>query len=133
VIIFDGTVDLDTHAEMPDIPVRVRFEKGLTGGETAGKLDALLERSEAMAREQGKKDEERNTRHLGELGIGLNPKAKMSCNTLEDEKVGGTVHFAIGMNLENDAHALIHLDSLVLRPDVYVDDQLVIKEGRPLV
>lgn len=137
IIVFDGTVDLDAHAEIPDVPVRVRFEKGfaveISGGETARKLDALLERSAAMAREQGKKDEERNARHLGELGIGLNPKAKMSCNTLEDEKVGGTVHFAIGMNLENDAHALIHLDSLVLRPDVYVDDELIIKEGRPLI
>lgn len=137
IIVFDGTVDLDTHAEMPDAPVRVRFEKGyaveITGGETADKLDALLDRSAAMARDQGKKDEERNARHLGELGIGLNPSAKMSCNTLEDEKVGGTVHFAIGMNLENDAHALIHLDCLVLRPDVYVDDVPVIREGRPLV
>ncbi len=137
VIVFDGTVDLDTHAEMPDAPVRVKFEKGfavdISGGETARKLDALLDRSAAMAREQGKKEEERNTRHLGELGIGLNPKARMSCNTLEDEKVGGTVHFAIGMNLENDAHALIHLDCLVLRPDVYVDEELVIKEGKNLV
>jgi len=137
VIVFDGTIDLDSHAEMPDVPVRVQFEKGfaagITGGETALKLDALLERSAAMARQQGKKDEERNTRHLGELGIGLNPKARMSCNTLEDEKVGGTVHFAIGMNLENDAHALIHLDCLVLNPDVYVDDEMIIKAGRPLV
>lgn len=137
IIVFDGTVDLDTHAEMPDVPVRVRYEKGfaveISGGETARKLESLLDRSAAMAREQGKPEEERNARHLGELGIGLNPNAKMSCNTLEDEKVGGTVHFAIGMNLEHDAHALIHLDCLVLRPDVYVDDELIIKEGRPLV
>ncbi|HNX47531.1 MAG TPA: aminopeptidase [Methanomassiliicoccales archaeon] len=137
VIVFDGTVDLDTHAERPDVPVRVRFEKGyaveITGGETARQLEALLERSATMARDQGKRDEERNARHLGELGIGLNPNAKMSCNTLEDEKVGGTVHFAIGMNLENDAHALVHLDCLVLRPDVYVDDVLIIKEGRPIL
>lgn len=137
IIVFDGTVDLDTHAEMPDVPVRVRYEKGfaveISGGETARKLESLLDSSAAMAREQGKPEEERNARHLGELGIGLNPNAKMSCNTLEDEKVGGTVHFAIGMNLEHDAHALIHLDCLVLRPDVYVDDELIIKEGRPLV
>lgn len=137
IIVFDGTVDLDTHAEMPDVPVRVRYEKGfaveISGGETARKLESLLDSSAAMAREQGKPEEERNARHLGELGIGLNPNAKMSCNTLEDEKVGGTVHFAIGMNLEHDAHALIHLDCLVLRPDVYVDDELIIKEGRPLI
>jgi len=137
VIVFDGTVDLDTYAEMPDVPVRVMFEEGfatgISGGETARKLDALLKRSEAMARDRGMKEEERNTRHLGELGIGLNPRAIMSCNTLEDEKVGGTVHFAIGMNLENDAKALVHLDCLVLDPDVYVDDELVMEHGKLLV
>ncbi|MFA5313479.1 MAG: leucyl aminopeptidase, partial [Methanomassiliicoccales archaeon] len=104
-----------------------------TGKETAKKFDELLERSAAMAREKGLKEEERNTRHLGELGIGLNPNARMSCNILEDEKVGGTVHFAIGMNLENDAHALIHLDCLVLRPDVFIDGEQVMKDGKILV
>jgi len=57
----------------------------------------------------------------------------VSCNVLEDEKVGGTVHFAIGMNLENDAHALIHLDCLVLKPDVFIDGERVMKEGKLLV
>lgn len=137
VIIFDGTVDLDARAEMPDVPVRVRFDKGyavdITGKETARMLNDLLERSAAMAREKGLKDEERNTRHLGELGIGLNPNARMSGNVLEDEKVGGTVHFAIGMNLDNDAHALIHLDCLVLKPDVFIDGEQVMKEGKLLV
>ncbi|MCE5296863.1 MAG: aminopeptidase [Euryarchaeota archaeon] len=137
VIVFDGTVDLDSSAERPDVPVRVRFDRGyvaeVTGKETAKKFGDLLERSAAQARERGLKDEERNTRHLGELGIGLNPNARMSCNILEDEKVGGTVHFAIGMNLENDAHALIHLDCLVLRPDVYIDGEQVMREGKILI
>lgn len=137
VIVFDGTVDLDTSAEMPDVPVKVRFDKGyaveITGKDTAKKLNELLDRTAAMAREKGLKDEERNTRHLGELGIGLNPNARISCNVLEDEKVGGTVHFAIGMNLENDAHALIHLDSLVLRPDLFIDGEQIMKEGKLLI
>jgi aminopeptidase len=137
IIVFDGTVDLDTYAERPDVPVKVRYDKGyaveITGGETAKKLNDLLERSATMAREKGLKVEEKNARHLGELGIGLNPKARMSCNILEDEKVGGTVHFAIGMNLENDAHALNHLDCLVLKPDVLIDGKLVMKEGKLLV
>jgi len=137
VIVFDGSIDLDDYSEMPDVPVKVTYVNGyvtdISGGETARKLEAIIKRSEAEAREKGMKDEERNTRHLGELGIGLNPKARMSCNILEDEKIMGTVHFAIGMNLENDAHALIHLDHLVMRPDVFVDDVQIIKEGRHLV
>ncbi|HSV42697.1 MAG TPA: aminopeptidase, partial [Methanomassiliicoccales archaeon] len=132
-IVFDGTVDLDRAAELPDRPVVVRFQNGyvseVTGGTTAKKLLDLLDRSAALAREKGLRDEERNARHLGELGIGLNPKARMSCNTLEDEKVGGTVHFAIGMNLDNDANALIHLDCLVLQPDVFVDGRKIMDHG----
>jgi len=137
VIVFDGTVDLDSYAEKPDAPVKVKFENGyatmITGGETAKKLDNILNQSAELARSKGLVDEVKNTRHLGELGIGLNPKARMSCNVLEDEKVGGTVHFAIGMNLENDAHALIHLDCLVLKPDVYIDGERVMKAGKILV
>ncbi len=29
LIVFDGTVDLDTHAEMPDVPVRVQVREGV--------------------------------------------------------------------------------------------------------
>ncbi|OPY33219.1 MAG: Thermophilic metalloprotease (M29) [Methanomassiliicoccales archaeon PtaU1.Bin124] len=137
VIVFDGSVDLDTYSEMPDEPVRVVYRNGyvaeITGGTTAKKLQDLLDHSAAEAREKGMKDEERNTRHLGELGIGLNPNARMSCNILEDEKIMGTVHFAIGMNLDHDAHALIHLDNLVLKPTVYVDDVLIMKDGRHML
>lgn len=137
VLVFDGTIDLDVRAEMPDEPVRVKFENGyatdIAGGRTAAELKQLLDRSAQQARDLGMPEEERNTRHLGELGIGLNPNARMSANTLEDEKVGGTVHFAIGMNLDHDAHALIHLDCLVLQPDVFIDGKMIMRSGKLLL
>lgn len=37
---------------------------------------------------------------VGELGIGLNPRARVSTNMLEGEKAGGTVHIAFGNNSE---------------------------------
>ena len=60
----------------------------------------------------------RNARNIGELGIGLNPSAKICGNMLEDEKVYHTCHFAIGSNYDEDAPALIHLDGLVSRPSI---------------
>jgi leucyl aminopeptidase (aminopeptidase T) len=60
----------------------------------------------------------RNARNIGELGIGLNPKAVISGNMLEDEKAFHTCHFAIGSNYDNDAPAFIHLDGLVNCPTI---------------
>jgi leucyl aminopeptidase (aminopeptidase T) len=60
----------------------------------------------------------RNARNLGELGIGLNPKAAIVGNMLEDEKAFRTCHFAIGANYDDDAPALIHLDGLVTNPTI---------------
>ena len=37
---------------------------------------------------------------------------------LEDEKVYGTCHFAIGSNYDEDAPAMIHLDGLVKNPTI---------------
>jgi leucyl aminopeptidase (aminopeptidase T) len=133
VIVFDGTLDLVPEAVIPKTPVKVVYKGGfitdVLGGEEAKMLLQVIEKGESMARELGKQEEERNARALGELGIGINYSAKMTCNMLEDEKVGRTVHFAIGMNLDNDAHALIHQDCLVLNPSVYVDGKQIMRDG----
>ena len=39
---------------------------------------------------------------------------------LEDEKVYGTCHIAIGSNYDDDAKSLIHLDGLIKNPDITV-------------
>lgn len=136
-IVFDGTLDLVPEAVIPRTPVKVVYKGGfitdVLGGEEANMLLQVIEKGESMARELGKKEEELNARALGELGIGINYSARMSCNMLEDEKVGRTVHFAIGMNLDNDAHALIHQDCLVLNPSVYVDGKQIMRDGELLI
>jgi leucyl aminopeptidase (aminopeptidase T) len=133
VIAFDGTVDLPEGSVIPKKPVKVTFKDGyvdkVTGGKEAVALLKVIHKGEAMAREKGLKAEEKNARHLGELGIGINYAAKMTCNLLEDEKVGKTVHFAIGSNYDYDAEALIHQDCLVLRPSLWVDGKQIMKDG----
>ena len=64
-------------------------------------------------------------RNLAELGIGINPKARLIGNVLEDEKVGGTVHVALGDNstFGGDVVAGIHLDGIITRPKVFVDGE----------
>lgn len=62
----------------------------------------------------------RNSRHIGELGIGLNPAATINGNMLEDEKAFHTCHFAVGANYDNDADTFIHLDGVVRDPTIVI-------------
>lgn len=137
VICFDGTMDLITSSPIPEVPVRVVFKDGfvteVTGDTTAAKLLEVIKLGEMKAREIGNAEMERNARNLGEMGIGINYAARMVGNMLEDEKVGKTVHFAIGMNYDNDAKAFIHQDCLVKEPSVWVDGRQIMKDGNILL
>ena len=72
---------------------------------------------------------------LAEFGIGTNPLLRLGGNLLEDEKVRGTIHFAFGNNRgfggTNDVP--IHIDGLVLSPDIFVDGKQLMKTGEWLV
>jgi len=63
--------------------------------------------------------------NIAELGIGINPEAKLIGNVLEDEKVGGTVHIALGDNsgFGGDVIAGIHLDGIIKKPVLYLDGE----------
>lgn len=86
-------------------------------GKDAGKLQILF-------------DNEQNA-SVGELGIGTNKNALLCGIILEDEKVYGTVHIAFGTNTSfggvNKANC--HLDGIILKPDLYLDDRQIIKQG----
>ena len=68
---------------------------------------------------------------LCELGIGTNEAAILNGIILEDEKVYGTIHIAFGTNTSfgkvNKAEC--HMDGIVLRPTLYLDDIKVIENG----
>lgn len=136
-IVFDGSITLD-ETMVIKTPIKVEIEKGfvtkIKGGKEAKKLASYLDFAEKRPFEMMKKGEldeqkakeySRNARHIGELGIGTNPNAKIVGNVLEDEKVLGTVHFAIGSNYDHDASALIHSDGIVKKPTITVDGKLL--------
>lgn len=79
-------------------------------------------------------ENERNAT-VGELGIGTNETALLCGIVLEDEKVYGTVHIAFGTNTSFGGvnKADCHLDGIVLKPTLYLDDAMIIQEGRFLV
>jgi leucyl aminopeptidase (aminopeptidase T) len=68
---------------------------------------------------------------VGEIGIGVNPKARLIGNILEDEKVLGTAHVAFGNNTNfgGKIDAKVHLDGIIKNPTILVDGEVIAKEG----
>jgi predicted RNA-binding protein with TRAM domain len=71
-------------------------------------------------------------RNIAEIGIGTNTKAKIIGNILEDEKVFGTIHIAIGnsLSLHGKVDVPLHLDGIILKPTLEVDGKILIKDGK---
>jgi len=128
-ICFDGSIstnegDIVIHTPIECV-VKDGFVQEIRGGEEAACLLQTIEAAERNAYDferDGKLPPgngevyARNARNIGELGIGLNPAARITGRMLEDEKAFGTCHFAIGQNYDEDAPSLIHLDGLVKNP-----------------
>jgi aminopeptidase len=132
-LVFDGSVAVYNGTLLigNDTPVTVKVEKGyvtgVTGGKAAEALLKTIEDGEALAMKweaEGKLPfgqgavYQRNARHIGELGIGLNPAATLTGNMLIDEKAYQTCHFAIGSNYDDDAPSLIHQDCVCKNPTI---------------
>jgi leucyl aminopeptidase (aminopeptidase T) len=66
-------------------------------------------------------------RNLAELGIGMNPQAKLCGIVLEDEKVGNTIHVALGNNTSfgGNVSVQMHYDGIVTNPAIYFDGELL--------
>ncbi len=74
----------------------------------------------------------RAARNIAELGIGTNEKARITGTVLEDEKVMGTIHIALGDNSHMGGNVAVpsHLDGIVLAPTVILDGVTVIQSGK---
>lgn len=108
--------------------IRLRFEGGVvvaaeaaSGGEF---LDAVLDLDEGA-------------RRLGEVAFGMNYEIdRFTKNTLFDEKIGGTMHFALGAafrELGGVNDSALHWDlvcDLRTEGEVYADGELVWRAGR---
>ncbi|UCF07736.1 MAG: aminopeptidase [Thermoplasmata archaeon] len=147
VIAFDGSISVEGGIVIIDNPILAKVKNGfvtdISGDKEAEELRETIDLAEKTVREFVSQDkipremeEEyiKNARNLGELGIGLNRNARIVGNMLEDEKVYGTCHIAIGANYDEDAKSLIHLDGLIKAPTItakYEDrsEKIIMKDG----
>ncbi len=105
------------------IEVQNGYASNITGGILAKKLNAMLDK------------EGKEARNIAEFGIGTNDSAKLSGVLLEDEKVLGTVHIALGNNVSmgGNVNVPIHLDGVIKKPTVFLDDKMIMKSGKLLI
>ena len=73
---------------------------------------------------------------VAELGMGTNPKARVTGNVLEDEKVMGTIHVAFGDNASfpgGTNRCEVHEDVIVFSPTVEVNGRKIMEGGKLLI
>jgi aminopeptidase len=108
--------------------VRLRFHEGQV-------VDASASRGEEFLREMVALDD--GARRVGELAFGLNDAVRVfTRNILFDEKIGGTMHLALGSaypECGGTNRSALHWDMICdLRSggEVYADGELVYRDGR---
>jgi len=72
--------------------------------------------------------------NIAELGVGLNPKARICGIMLEDEGALGTAHIGIGDNHTSGGtvKAPLHLDLIINNPTLELDGKVIIKDSELL-
>jgi aminopeptidase len=104
-------------------PIRITIKDGfaveIKGGKEAKELKKMLDSIKS-----------KNAFNIGELGIGTNPRAKVTGTVLEDEKVLGTCHIALGNSaLGGNVKVPIHVDGVIKKPTIKVDGKTILKDG----
>ena len=123
VVVVDGA--MAGMGIIEDAPIRIDVEDGMAvrieGGREARRLRELMDAAGPQART------------VAELGVGTNDRATITGTILEDEKILGTVHVAFGNNasMGGTVNVPFHLDGVLLRPTLVVDDHVLLEEGRP--
>jgi len=109
-------------------PIKIEIKNGyainIEGKQEAKKLKKLLESFN-----------NKTVYNIAELGIGTNDKAIITGIILEDEKVLGTAHIALGNNLSygGTVNAPCHLDGVFFKPSIVVGNKRVMEDGKLLI
>ncbi|MBU2101077.1 aminopeptidase [Candidatus Micrarchaeota archaeon] len=111
-----------------ETPIEITVKKGFVS-KIEGKTEA--EKLKKLIKPLGK-----NAKNIAEFAIGTNHTAKIIGVVLEDEKVLGTAHLAIGNNTSmqgGTTYSEIHLDGVFRNPTIWLDGKLLMEKGKILI
>ncbi len=125
IFIVDGS--MAGIGKITDKPIKIEVKKGLaekiSGGSEANRLEEMIDKMGSEAR------------NLAELGVGTNYMAKIVGKILEDEKVAGTVHLALGNNksMGGTVGISFHVDGIITQPTLRIDDYTLLEDGKLII
>ncbi|MCL4519350.1 MAG: aminopeptidase [Thaumarchaeota archaeon] len=131
----DSTVNGKVYFDLPIIfnsreirGARLSFKNGVV-------VESSAEEGQEFLREMLAADE--GARRLGELGIGMNRGInRFTKNILFDEKMGDTIHMAVGLSFEESGgtnKSAIHIDMIKRMKEegtIYFDDSPIYSNGK---
>jgi len=119
IVVFDASIG---DIGVLNYPLKVYVSKGRITKFESDNID-LVKRISVL------QDVDKDAMVIGELGIGVNPGARITGNMLEDEKSLGTAHVAFGNNADftggGNNHSKIHRDYLFHIPTI----EAIFKDG----
>jgi leucyl aminopeptidase (aminopeptidase T) len=119
-IVFERVVtDIGRLAESIEIIVERGDAVSIKGGEEAARLRELVDGVPCLS-------------NLAELGIGLNPAARVGDDITETKKKLGTAHFALGDNAGGYGGVVecpLHLDGMVFGVTITIDGEEAVRDG----
>ena len=125
----NGVLYLDAsfgYIGLVESPVKIEFKDGtlISAKSEDGGADKLISYIESF--------NDKTMYKPGEFGIGLNKMSKVrGVCYIEDESVYSTFHIGMGRNiaLGGVQKAAGHFDIVTWKPNIYVDDLMIMKEG----
>jgi len=108
-------------------PIRITVKEGRAVDFAGSQAQALAEMLHAV--------DDPNAFNIAEFGIGCNDKAHICGITLEDEKVLGTCHIALGNNafFDGKIEVGVHVDGVITHPTILFDRRLIMESGKLLL
>lgn len=126
----EGVIMVDGSIPVPEIgvitqPIKVTVRGGNAVKIEGGKQAQLFSDILAKANDPG-------AYNIAELGIGLNPMAKIIGVMVEDEGSLGTVHIAVGTSAAfgGKVKTQLHLDMMIRQPTVELDGKVILDKGK---
>ena len=130
----NGTIVIDGSWEgrLLEAPLTLKVEAGIvtevSGGEIADEISAVFDVARLGLR-SSKRDQ---VWTVAEFGFGMNPKAALMGNKVEDLVVRGGAYFGFGdsTHIGGNARVGIHLRGSLVDPEVSLEGSVIVSDGK---